>query len=87
MCTPFFFGGGEEVFLCILENFHEGTRSIFYKKQRKIQTSHVSYFFEIFEGFCFLEIEKSWFFCFLKKESCSRVVSYFLQMFALIFEI
>ena len=38
------------------------TRSIFYKKQRKIQTSHVSYFFEIFDGFCFLEIEKSWFF-------------------------
>ena len=39
-----------------------GTRSIFYKKQRKIQTSHVSYFFEIFDGFCFLEIEKWWFF-------------------------
>jgi len=38
------------------------TRSVFYKKQRKIETSHVSYFFEIFDGFCFLEIEKSWFF-------------------------
>ena len=38
------------------------TRSIIYKKQRKIQTSHVSYFFEILDGFCFLEIEKSWFF-------------------------
>ena len=38
------------------------TRSIFYNKQSEIQTSHVSYFFEIFDGFCFLEIEKSWFF-------------------------
>ena len=33
------------------------TRSIFYKKQSEIQTSHVSYFFEIFDGFCFLVIE------------------------------
>ena len=44
------------------------TRSIFYKKQRKIQTSHVSYFFEIFDGFCFLEIEKSCFFVSENKE-------------------
>ena len=44
------------------QEFCINTRSIAYKKQRKIQTSHVSYFFEIFDGFCFLEIEKSWFF-------------------------
>jgi hypothetical protein len=44
------------------KNILLNTRSIFYKKQREMQTSHVSYFFEIFDGFCFLEIEKTWFF-------------------------
>ena len=54
------------------------TRSIFYKKQCKKWTSHVSYFHWNLLWFLFLSEKKNDSFCFLKFENFLVVVSYFL---------